>query len=62
MADGTKGIPDFEQMLERFLANEQVNTRVRERFRPIYDQIENAQQDSDLLELLRRVPPVGGVQ
>jgi hypothetical protein len=62
MSDGTKGIPNYEQMLERYLANEQVNTTVHRRFDPMYDQIENAQQDSDLLELLRKVPPVGGIQ
>jgi hypothetical protein len=62
MVDGTKGIPEWEQNLERYLANEEANKSVHEKFAPIYDRIERTQQDSDLLELLRKVPPVGGVQ
>lgn len=49
MVDGTKGIPAWEQTLERHLSNEQVNEIARKRFAPIYDLIEHAQQDSGLV-------------
>jgi|SRR5215475_3472426 len=61
MVDGTKGIPEWRKILEKNVAHPEAVRNIRAKFQPLYDKIQHAQQDSDLLELLKRVPPVGGV-
>ena len=62
MDDGTKGIPQWEQILAEYLSEEQAIKLVAERFAPLYAGIERLQQESEFAELLRKVPPVGGIQ
>lgn len=60
MPDGSKGIPQWKEIAKDWV--EHGRSVARSRFSPLYERIQNAQQESDLLELLRKVPPVGGVQ
>jgi hypothetical protein len=62
MSGGSKGVPGWEQILERHLADEEANAIANKRFAPFYERIEQAHLESDLLELLRKLPPTGGVQ
>jgi hypothetical protein len=62
MPDGTRGIPGWQDVLQSWLADAEGQSRAHERFAVLYDQIRSARQESDLLELLRKAPPVGGIQ
>ena len=57
--DGSKGIPQWEEITKDWV--EQGQSRAHERFAPLYERIQRAQQESDLQVLLRKVPPVGGI-
>lgn len=60
MPDGSKGVPLWQEIFEDWL--EQGRSRAHERFAPLFEQIQSARQESDLLELLRKVPPTGRIQ
>lgn len=62
MNNGTKGIPGWEEILKRHLADEEANAIAKKRFAPLYERIEQAHLESELLELLQKLPPTGGVQ
>jgi hypothetical protein len=61
MPDGTKGIPRWEETLAEFLSDPDAKARVHPGFAPLYARIAASQDQSEVLELLRRLPPVGGV-
>lgn len=60
MPDGKKGIPHWEEIVKDWI--EWGRSHAHDRFAPLYERIQSAQQESDVLELLRKVPPVGSVQ
>ena len=62
MPDGTKGIPRWKEITDYWLSDTAARSVADERFAPFFHQITSAQQESDLLDLLRKVPPVGGIQ
>jgi hypothetical protein len=62
MPDGTKGIPQWQELRDFWMNDPECRSRAHERFAALYDQIRSAPQESDLRELLRKVPPMGGVQ
>jgi len=62
MSDGTKGIPEWEKRAKQLVESAKTQDLAHARFSPLYRLVEKAQQDSDLLELLRKVPPAGGIQ
>ena len=62
MPDGTKGISDYREKLEKMLAGPELRKIVDDKFAPLYAKIERAQQESEVLELLRQLPTTGKVQ
>lgn len=62
MNDGTRGIPLWEQILIEYLSDERALITVADRFTPLYSRIKKLQQESGFAELLRKVPPMGGIQ
>jgi hypothetical protein len=62
MPDGTKGIPDWQKIRDSLLKDPEGRSRAHDRFAPLYERIRSAPQESDLVELLRKVPPMGGIQ
>lgn len=60
MPDGSKGIPRWEEIVKDWI--EHGRSLAHDRFVPLYERIQSARQESDLLELLRKVPPMGGIQ
>jgi hypothetical protein len=62
MPDGTKGIPGWQELRDSWVNDPEGRSLAHKRFAALYDQIESARQESDLLELLRKAPPLGGVQ
>jgi hypothetical protein len=61
MPDGTKGIPRWEETLAEFLSDPDAKARTHAVFAPLYARIAASRAQSEVLELLRRFPPVGGV-
>ncbi len=62
MPDGTKGIPGYEEKIEEWLANAEVREVTRQKFAPLSARIQLVQKESEVLELLRQLPPTGSVQ
>jgi hypothetical protein len=60
MPDGTKGIPEWESRLARYLSNEDALRIAQERFAPIFSLIESSQNESELLDIWQRFPPSSG--
>ena len=61
MPDGTRGIPRWRETLSDWLSHDEAKDRAHERFAPLFESIAAAQEESEVLELLRRFPPAGGV-
>lgn len=62
MPDGTKGIPNYEEKLAKCLEQPEIQKVTRLKFAELYAKIRLVQIDSELLELLRELPPTGSVQ
>lgn len=62
MPDGTKGVPGWRDVVSSWTSDPEGQAFVRTKFAALYERVQSAQQDSDLLELLRKVPPTGSVQ
>ena len=62
MPDGSRGIAGWQEVVQSWLADPEGQARAHARFVALYEQIQSAQQESDLIELLRKFPPAGGVQ
>ena len=62
MPDGTTGIPEWQETLAGWLSDDEAKSRAHARFAPLFAQIAASLDESEVLELLRRFPPVGGVQ
>jgi hypothetical protein len=62
MPDGSKGITGWQEVVQSWVKDPEGQAVARAKFAALYDQIRSAQQESDLLELLRKVPPAGGIQ
>jgi len=58
--DGTKGIPDLQAKLDELLASPRIQEIVRRKFEPLYLKLQQVQMESELLELLRQLPPTTG--
>lgn len=61
MPDGTKGIPGWEEVRDFWVKDTEARSVAQKKFAALYDQILSARQESDLLELLRKLPPSGMV-
>jgi hypothetical protein len=62
MPDGTKGIPDWQELRDSWLNDPECQSRAHDRFAALYERIRSAPQESDLVKLLRTIPPTGGIQ
>jgi hypothetical protein len=62
MPDGSKGIPDWREVRDEWVSDPEAKARVADIFSPLRERIRESISESELLELLRRFPPVGGVQ
>jgi hypothetical protein len=62
MPDGTKGIPDWKRLLDSWLSTQTTQGQADPRFAELTAQIEQSQRESEVLELLLRLPTTGQVQ
>jgi hypothetical protein len=53
------GEPPLEEQANAMIADPEAQARVHGEFAPLYQQIEAAAQEAELLELLARYPPAG---
>jgi hypothetical protein len=61
MPDGSKGIPGWREIRNDWMADSEAKSRVAERFSQLRERIRESLLESEVLELLRRFPPAGGV-
>jgi hypothetical protein len=61
MPDGTRGIPQWRETLADWLSHDEAKVRAHARFAPLFESIAAAQEEAEVLELLRKFPPVGGL-
>src|SRR5664280_1521868 len=61
MPDGSRGIPSWREIRDDWMSDPEAKARVGDRFSQLREQIRESLLESELLELLLRFPPVGGV-
>jgi hypothetical protein len=59
MPDGTRGIPQWREALVEWLSHDEAKARAHEKFAPLFGKITAAQEESEVLDLLRHLPPRG---
>jgi hypothetical protein len=64
MPDGTKGIPEWRQIVKEWTADPEGQARADERFAPLFAQIQSAQTESEVADILkefeRNIPTPSG--
>ena len=65
MPDGTNGVPNWRGLVKQWVAEPDSQAHAHERFAPLFAQIQSAQTESEVADILkefeRNAPPTGWV-